>query len=213
VSGYVIVGLGNPGRRYAGTRHNAGFLVVDALAERGGMHLSPSTRLRADVAEGRLGAVPGVRVVLAKPLTFMNDSGAAVAGVLRFYAGDLASGALDRLIVVHDEIDIPFGGLRVKAGGGDNGHNGLKSIRTSLKSGDFTRVRVGVGRPTSSSAAANSEPGDPRAAQRGDTAGWVLSDFSAAERRHLPELVERAADAVEHLTAHDLAETQSRFNS
>ncbi len=208
MSGYVIVGLGNPGRRYAGTRHNVGFLVADVLAKRGSMHLSPNARLRADIAEGRLGPLPGTRVVLAKPLTFMNDSGGAVAGVLRFYSGDL-----ERLIVVHDEIDIPFGTLRVKTGGGDNGHNGLKSVRASLKSGEFTRVRVGVGRPTSPGASGNFPPADPGAAQRGDTAGWVLSDFSAAERTQLPELVERAADAVEHLTSHDLADTQSRFNS
>ena len=208
MSGYVIVGLGNPGRRYAGTRHNVGFLVADVLAQRGGMHLGPNARLRAEVAEGRLGPLPGTRVVLAKPLTFMNDSGGAVAGVLRFYSGDL-----DRLIVVHDEIDIPFGTLRVKTGGGDNGHNGLKSVRASLKSGEFTRVRVGVGRPASPTAASRAPHSDPGAAQRGDIAGWLLSDFSAAERALLPELVERAADAVEHLTGYDLADTQSRFNS
>jgi peptidyl-tRNA hydrolase, PTH1 family len=207
VSGYVIVGLGNPGRRYAGTRHNVGFLVADLLAQRGGMRLAKSSRLRADIAEGRLGPLPGTRVVLAKPLTFMNDSGAAVAGVVRFYAGDLAAaGSLDRLIVVHDEIDLPFGSLRVKSGGGDNGHNGVKSVRASLKSGDFKRVRVGVGRP------ARTGSGAPEA-ERPDTADWVLSTFSAAERAQLPELVERAADAVEYLTEHDLADTQSRFNS
>jgi PTH1 family peptidyl-tRNA hydrolase len=203
----VSVGLGNPGRRYAGTRHNVGFLVADLLAQRGGMRLAKSTRLRADIAEGRLGPLPGTRVVLAKPLTFMNDSGAAVAGVLRFYSGDVAASAdLDRLIVVHDEIDLPFGSLRVKSGGGDNGHNGVKSVRASLKSGDFTRVRVGVGRPARTGSGAP----DP---QRPDTADWVLSTFSAAERAQLPELVLRAADAVEYLTQHDLADTQSRFNS
>jgi PTH1 family peptidyl-tRNA hydrolase len=208
VSGYVIVGLGNPGRRYAGTRHNVGFLVADLLAERGGMRLAKSARLHADIAEGRLGPLPGTRVVVAKPLTFMNDSGAAVAGVLRFYAGDFAaSGTLDRLIVVHDEIDLPFGSLRVKSGGGDNGHNGVKSVRASLRSGDFTRVRVGVGRP------ARPASGAPPEGQRPETADWVLSTFSAAERAQLPELVERAADAVEYLTEHDLADTQSRFNS
>jgi PTH1 family peptidyl-tRNA hydrolase len=197
----VIVGLGNPGRRYVGTRHNAGFLVADVLARRGGMHFGANKRLRADIAEGRLGPLPGTRVVLAKPLTFMNDSGAAVAGVLRFYSGDLAApDNLDRLVVVHDEIDIPFGSLRVKAGGGDNGHNGLKSVRASLKSGAFTRVRVGVGRP-------------PATPVRHDAADWVLSDFTAAERTQLPELVERAADAVEYLADHGLADTQSRFNS
>lgn len=207
MSGYVIVGLGNPGRRYAGTRHNVGFLVVDLLAQRGGMHLAPNSRFRADVAEGRLGPLPGTRVVVAKPLTFMNDSGAAVAGVLRFYSGEI-----DRLVVVHDEIDIPFGSLRVKAGGGDNGHNGLRSVRGSLHSGDYTRVRIGVGRPATPDPGSATPTGAHSPHQR-DAADWVLSDFSKDERAKLPELVERAADAVEHLIDHDLADTQSRFNS
>lgn len=185
---WLVVGLGNPGERYAGHRHNVGFLVVDLLAERAGARLR-THRSRADVAECRLA---GRRVILARPRSFMNLSGGPVAAVRGFYKIDL-----DRLVVVHDELDIPFGAIRLKCGGGDNGHNGLRSVTASLRSRDYLRVRVGIGRP----------PG------RMDPADFVLRDFSTAERRELPLLVDSAADAVESLLSQDLATAQNRFHA
>ncbi len=191
-SGWVIVGLGNPGPEYAATRHNVGFLVVDELARRASSRFKRAAKLRADVAEVRVGPLPGIRAVLAKPRTYMNDSGTAAAGLLRFY-----SGSADHLVVVQDEIDLPFDTMRVKFGGGDNGHNGLKSIRASISTGEYYRVRVGIGRPDG----------------RGDVADRVLSNFAKGERDVLPALVDRAADAVESLVAAGLEATQQRFNS
>jgi PTH1 family peptidyl-tRNA hydrolase len=185
---WLVVGLGNPGPEYAATRHNVGHLVVDVLAGRLGARLAVHRRARALVAEGRL---TGRRVVLAQPRSYMNESGGPVAALLAFYKVTPA-----RLAVVHDELDLPFGTLRVKLGGGDNGHNGLRSLRRSLGSGDFYRVRVGIGRP----------PG------RQDPADFVLRPFPAAERRELPLVLETAADATESLLADGLERTQSRFN-
>ncbi len=186
---WVVVGLGNPGPEHAGTRHNAGARVLDVLAARTGTALR-SHRTRTDVAEGRLGP-GGPRLVLARPRSYMNDSGPAVAAVRDYYKV-----ALDRLVVVHDELDLPFGSLRLKLGGGDNGHNGLKSVRQALGSGDYHRVRFGVGRP----------PG------RMDTATYVLRDFSSAERKDLGVQLERAADAVECLMREGLERAQNAFN-
>jgi PTH1 family peptidyl-tRNA hydrolase len=183
---YLVVGLGNPGPRYAGTRHNAGALVVDVLAARIGGRLK-AHKARADVLEGRIGSDP---VVLARPKSFMNESGGPVAGLVRFYKIPL-----DRLVVVHDDLDLPFGALRSKRGGGDGGHNGLRSISASLGR-DYLRVRVGIGRP----------PG------RQDPADFVLRDFSTAERKELDYLVDRAADAVETLIGEGLEAAQNRFN-
>ncbi len=135
---WLVVGLGNPGPGYAGNRHNVGFMVADLLAGRMGAKFK-SHKTRADVVEGRLA---GGRVVLAKPRTYMNESGGPVSGLRDFFKVPL-----DRLVVVHDELDLPYGGLRLKLGGGDNGHNGLKSLRRSLGSGEFHRVRFGIGRP------------------------------------------------------------------
>lgn len=180
----LVVGLGNPGPGYAGNRHNVGFGVLDVLAGRTGGRFA-AHKSRADVLEGRLA---GRRVVLAKPRTFMNLSGAALAGLSRYYK--VPAG---RVIVVHDELDLPFGVLRLKLGGGDNGHNGLRSISTSLGSRDYLRVRFGIGRP----------PG------RQDPAEFVLRDFAAAERRLLGDLLEQAADAVEGLLTHGLETTQN----
>jgi PTH1 family peptidyl-tRNA hydrolase len=146
-------------------------------------------KTRADIVEGRLG---GERVVLAKPRTYMNDSGGPVSGLLDFFKVPL-----DRLVVVHDELDLPFTGLRLKLGGGDNGHNGLKSIRRSLGSGEFHRVRIGIGRP----------PG------RMDPATFVLRDFSGTERKELDYEVDRAADAVEALVTQGLERAQNTFNT
>jgi PTH1 family peptidyl-tRNA hydrolase len=184
---HLVVGLGNPGPRYAGTRHNAGFLVVDLLAERMGAPLK-AHKGRADVAEGRLGGVP---VVVVKPRSFMNESGGPVVAVARFFKVPV-----ERITVVHDELDLPYGVLRLKRGGGDGGHNGLRSLTAALGSKDYARVRFGIGRP----------PG------RQDPADYVLRDFSAAERKELAFLVDRAADAVEAVLSLGLEPAQNAFN-
>lgn len=191
-SPWLVVGLGNPGAEYAATRHNVGFLVVDLLAERLGARLARHKRGHALAAEAKLG-LPGslTPLVLVEPLSFMNASGGPVKALAAFYGV-----AADRMVVVHDELDLPFGTIRTKQGGGDNGHNGLKSLRGSLGTGDFYRVRVGVGRP----------PG------RQDPADWVLKGFGATERRELPEVVDRATDTVECLLTEGLEATQNRFN-
>ncbi|GAA1783174.1 aminoacyl-tRNA hydrolase [Actinomadura chokoriensis] len=185
---WLVVGLGNPGPSYAGNRHNAGFMVLDVLAARAGGRFK-SHRARADVLEGRLA---GTRAVLAKPRSFMNESGGPVKGLCDFYKVPV-----ERLVVVHDELDIPFGAVRLKQGGGDNGHNGLRSVTKSLGSREYQRVRFGVGRP----------PG------RMDAAAFVLKDFSAAERKDLALEVDRAADAVEALMADGLAAAQNVFHA
>ena len=191
---WLVVGLGNPGPAYAGHRHNAGYLVVEELASRMGSALRSHKTGRADVVEGRLGTPgePGPRVVLARPRCYMNESGGPVKVLATFYKLEP-----EQIVVVHDEIDIPFGTLRVKLGGGDNGHNGLRSLRSSLGTGEFYRVRAGVGRP----------PG------RQDPADFVLSNYSAAERKELVFQVDRAADAVESLLEVGLERTQGQFNS
>jgi PTH1 family peptidyl-tRNA hydrolase len=194
MSPWLVVGLGNPGPAYAGHRHNVGYLVVDELARRAGCRFSAAKGLRAETTETRLG-LPGTeapRLLLAKSRTFMNETGGAVSRLLGYYKLDL-----DRMIVVHDEIDLDTGQLRVKFGGGDNGHNGLRSIRASLGSGDFYRVRVGVGRP----------PG------RQDPADFLLSNFPAGAREAVAVEVNRAADAVESLVTVGLERTQNAFNS
>jgi PTH1 family peptidyl-tRNA hydrolase len=189
---WLVVGLGNPGPSYATTRHNVGRLVVELLAERAGASFTSHRRGRADVLETRLGGGPhGVRTVLARPRTYMNESGGSVAALRNFFKVDT-----DHLVVVHDELDIPFGTLRVKQGGGDNGHNGVRSVRAALGTGDFCRVRVGIGRP----------PG------RLDPAVFVLKPYSATERVELPLLVDRAADAVEALVVDGMAYAQNVYN-
>jgi len=188
---HLVVGLGNPGPAYRGNRHNVGFLVLDLLAGRLGARFK-AHKGRADVVEGRLGPPPAPRVVLAKPKSYMNESGGPVAALRDFYKVPV-----ERLVVVHDELDLPYGSLRVKRGGGDNGHNGLRSVTKSLGSRDYLRVRFGIGRP----------PG------RIDPADYVLRDFSPAERKELDLEVDRAADAVESLLRDGLDATQARFNS
>ena len=192
---WLVVGLGNPGPTYARHRHNVGFMVADVLAARA----RGPPRLRGDVAETRVTAsgMGGVgadaeRVVLLKPRTYMNDSGAAVAKASAFYKVDPA-----HVIALHDELDIDFGQLRLKLGGGDNGHNGLRSMRSALGTGDFFRVRIGIGRP----------PG------RQDPADYVLSPFPAALAENLALETDRAADAVETVITLGLTEAQNRFNS
>ena len=189
---WLVVGLGNPGPQYAGNRHNVGFLVVDELARRAGDRLGRHKRAVATVVESRVGS-PGAsqRVVLAQPQSFMNDSGGPVSALMDFY--DVEA---DRLVVIHDELDIPFGTLRLKFGGGDNGHNGLRSIRRSIGTGEFTRVRLGVGRP----------PG------RQDPADFVLRDFASSEREDAGVMISRGADAVEMLVLDGLERAQNVFN-
>ncbi|TVT21998.1 aminoacyl-tRNA hydrolase [Amycolatopsis rhizosphaerae] len=184
----LLVGLGNPGPRYAGNRHNVGFMVLDELAARVGGRFK-AHKAGAEVLEGRLA---GHRVVLVKPRSFMNLSGGPVAGTAKFYkAGP------DGVVVVHDELDLPFGALKLKLGGGDNGHNGLRSISKSLGTKDYYRVRFGIGRP----------PG------RMDPADFVLKDFSTVERKELPFEVDRCADAVEALVGEGLTAAQNRFHA
>jgi PTH1 family peptidyl-tRNA hydrolase len=187
---FLVVGLGNPGPAYRGNRHNAGAMVADLLAERVGGRFSKH-KARADVVEGRLGPLPAPRVVVAVPRSYMNESGGPVAGLCSFYKIPI-----ERLVVVHDELDLPYGSLRLKRGGGDNGHNGLRSITRSLGSREYLRVRFGIGRP----------PG------RMDPADFVLRDFSAAERKDLDFHLDRAADAVEALVRDGLESAQNRYN-
>ncbi len=185
---FLVVGLGNPGPTYAGHRHNVGFMVADLLAERVGGRFK-AHKGRADTVEGRLG---GQRVLLAKPKTFMNLSGGPTASLRDFFKVPV-----ERIVVIHDELDIPWATLRLKRGGGDNGHNGLKSLTQSLGSKDYLRVRFGIGRP----------PG------RQDPADFVLKDFSAVERKELPYHVDRAADAVEALLSGTLESAQNTFHA
>jgi PTH1 family peptidyl-tRNA hydrolase len=191
---WLVVGLGNPGTSYAGHRHNVGYLVIAELAERMGASFRAHKSGRADVVEGRLAppGTPGPRVVLVRPRTYMNETGGPVKQLAAFYKVPT-----DHLVVVHDELDLPFDTMRVKLGGGDNGHNGVRSLRGALGTGDFYRVRIGIGRP----------PG------RQDVSDFVLSDYSAAQRRELPLQIVTAADAVESLVTDGLDKTQGRFNT
>lgn len=191
---WLIVGLGNPGTRYAQTRHNIGYLVVDALLERIGGTLA-RTKARAQAATGRLPAtdgIPGARVVLARPSTYLNESGQPVGQLARFHSIDT-----DRIIAIHDDVDLDFDTIRLKRGGGEGGHNGLRSMTSHLGTRDYIRVRAGVGRP----------PG------RMDTADYVLGRFSAQERTTLPIFVSDLADAVEALIADGLEPAQQRFHA
>jgi peptidyl-tRNA hydrolase, PTH1 family len=185
---WLIAGLGNPGQHYAGNRHNVGFMVADELVARAGANFRRD-RSGALVATGRLAGLP---VIIAKPMTFMNLSGGPVAALRGFYKLPA-----DRIIVIHDELDIPFGVLRLKFGGGDNGHNGLRSVSDALRTRDYYRVRLGIGRP----------PG------RMDPADYVLQNFSAAERAELPALLGRCADATETLLRQGLVAAQNEFHS
>ena len=191
---WLIVGLGNPGPTYAGNRHNVGAMVIDEMAARASASLR-SHKARAVASEVRLGVLPGgapgPRAVIATPLSYMNESGGPVAGLMSFYKVPV-----ERLIVVHDELDIPFGDLRLKTGGGHGGHNGVRDIAVVLGTPDFPRVRVGIGRP----------PG------RQPAADFVLKDFTPTERKELPNLLVDAADAVEALAADGLEAAQARFN-
>jgi PTH1 family peptidyl-tRNA hydrolase len=187
---WLVAGLGNPGREYAGNRHNVGFLVADLLASRLGAKFGRPKRLVAEVAEGRLG-FGGPKLIVAKPLTFMNLSGAPVVALAQFFKVPV-----DNVVAVHDELDVPYGQVRVKRGGGEGGHNGLRSMSKSLGSKEYARVRFGIGRP----------PG------RQDPADYVLSDFSGAERKELEFLVDRAADMVESVVLEGVEWTQNKYH-
>ncbi|MFE5617721.1 aminoacyl-tRNA hydrolase [Streptomyces sp. NPDC056470] len=190
---WLIVGLGNPGPEYAANRHNVGFMVVDLLAERIGGKFKRAQKAQAQVVEGRMGP-PGPanrRVILAKPMSYMNLSGGPVTSLRDFYKVPTA-----HIVAIHDELDIDYGVLRLKVGGGDNGHNGLKSM-TKAMGAEYHRVRFGIGRP----------PG------RMQVADFVLKDFSSSERKELDYFVDRAADSVECLVAEGLERAQSAYNS
>lgn len=185
----LVVGLGNPGPQYAKTRHNVGFMVADVLAGRMGSSFKVHKRSGAEVATGRLG---GRAVVLAKPRVYMNESGRQIGPLAKFY-----SVGAGEVVVIHDELDIDFGKVRLKVGGGEGGHNGLRSVANALGSKDFQRVRIGIGRP----------PG------RKDPAAFVLEPFSATERDAVPTLCELAADATEMLVSDGLEAAQNQVHA
>ena len=191
---WLVVGLGNPGSRYEATRHNIGYLVVDELLDRMGEKLT-RTKARAQAATGRMpaaGGVPGARAVLVRPSTYMNESGQPVGQLARFH-----SVGPERIIAIHDDVDLDYDTVRLKRGGGEGGHNGLRSMTSHLGGRDYLRVRAGVGRP----------PG------RMDTADYVLGRFTAQERTTLPIFVSDLADAVEALIADGLEAAQQRFHA
>jgi PTH1 family peptidyl-tRNA hydrolase len=185
----LVVGLGNPGPRYETTRHNVGFLVADILAERIGSGFKVHKKSGAEVTTGRLG---GRSVVLAKPRTYMNESGRHVGPLAKFYSVAPAD-----VVVLHDELDIDFGRIRLKFGGGEGGHNGLRSVASALGTKDFQRVRIGVGRP----------PG------RQDPAAFVLENFNSRERPELGAILEQAADATELLLQHGVEAAQNTVHA
>ena len=188
---WLVVGLGNPGKEYAANRHNVGFMVADLLAARIGAKFGRSKRVHAEVAEGRLG-FGGPKLILVKPLTFMNLSGAPVVALAQFFKVPV-----ENVIAVHDELDVPFGQVRAKRGGGEGGHNGLRSMSKSLATKEYARVRFGIGRP----------PG------RQEPADYVLSDFTGAERKELEFLVDRAADVVEAVVLEGVEWAQNKYHA
>jgi peptidyl-tRNA hydrolase, PTH1 family len=195
MSPWLVVGLGNPGPQYAGNRHNVGQMVLDVLADRMAGSFT-SHKARAAVLDGRVGTlpggVPGPRAILAKPVSFMNVSGGPVGALVKFYDVDP-----EHVLVVHDELDLPPDTLRLKLGGGEGGHNGLRSISQALGTKNYVRLRVGIGRP----------PG------RMDPADYVLRDFSAAERPGLAVTLEEAADAMEEVLTLGLEKAQQRLHT
>ena len=184
---WLVIGLGNPGERYAATRHNAGAMVIEELAQRLGTKLK-SHRSGCLVAEGSL---EGEKLVAARPTSYMNESGRPVRQLADFYKTPP-----DKVIVVHDELDIPFGDIRVKEGGGTAGHNGLKSVASHLSTKDFPRVRFGIGRP-----------------RGGDAVDYVLQRFSGSERKELPDLLARAIEVVERILEHGTERAMNEFNT
>jgi peptidyl-tRNA hydrolase, PTH1 family len=187
---WLVVGLGNPGPGYSRNRHNIGYMVAEELASRMGATFK-THKARALVATGRI-APGGDKIIVAKPAVFMNLSGGPTASLAKFY--NLAA---DHVIAIHDEIDIPFDTVKVKLGGSEGGHNGLRDISRTLGTKDYYRIRAGVGRP----------------AGRGDAASHVLRDFSSTEAKDLPFLIDAAADATELLVGSGLLEAQQKYNS
>ncbi len=184
----LVVGLGNPGAQYAKTRHNVGFMVADVLAARMGAPFKVHKRSGAEIVTGRLGHRP---IVLAKPRCYMNESGRQVGPLAKFY-----SVAAGDVIVIHDELDIDFGRIRLKIGGGEGGHNGLRSVANALGTKEFPRVRIGIGRP----------PG------RKDPAAFVLENFGSTERPEVPVICEQGADACELLIEVGLEAAQNQLH-
>ncbi|MFP1603480.1 aminoacyl-tRNA hydrolase [Microbacterium sp. 2216-1] len=189
-STWLIVGLGNPGPRYAPTRHNIGQMVLDELADRRGERFREH-KAGARVVETWL-RPGGDKLVLAKPNSYMNTSGTPVAALARFYSVDP-----ERVLVIHDELDIPFDSIRMKTGGGHGGHNGVRDVARALGTADFPRVRAGIGRP----------PG------RQDPADWVLAPFGTVEHKTLPIFLSDLADAVEQLVDEGLLAAQQKHHS
>ena len=189
-SPWIVVGLGNPGEQYAATRHNVGQMVIDELAKRHNVKLS-SHKSRTDIAAYKLG-VDAFSVILAKSKSYMNESGGPIKALANFYSVEP-----NQIIVLHDELDIPFAAIRSKIAGGDNGHNGLKSLTSAFDSPKYFRVRLGIGRPMGQQ----------------DPADFVLKQFSKEEKKELSEFLDRGADVVESLIENGLDLTQSKFNS
>jgi len=189
---WLVVGLGNPGDKYAATRHNVGQMVVDELVRRHNVKLS-SHKSRTNIAAFKLGVgVDAHPVIVAKSHSFMNETGGPIKALANFYSVDP-----EKIIVLHDELDIPFAAIRTKFAGGDNGHNGLKSITSAFGAPDYYRVRLGIGRPMGEQ----------------DPADFVLKTFSKVEQKELSEFIVRGADVVESLINEGLERTQTRFNS
>jgi len=183
----LIAGLGNPGSRYAATRHNIGFMVAEHLAQRHGLSL----KKKGYSGLYGIGRIAGCEAAILLPQTFMNRSGSSVQGAM---AG--LKVAFDDLIVIHDEIDLPFGTLRLKSGGGHGGHNGLRSIGQSLGQSGYLRVRVGVGRP-----------------EYGEVSDYVLAPFGSEDRRYLDKVVKAASEAVEILLAQGIESAMNAYNN
>jgi len=191
-SPWIIVGLGNPGEQYEATRHNVGQMVIDELAKRHNVKLS-SHKSRTDIAAYKLGVgVNAFSVILAKSKSYMNESGGPIKALANFYSVEP-----ENIIALHDELDIPFAAIRTKFAGGDNGHNGLKSMTSAFDGPDYYRVRLGIGRPMGEQ----------------DPADFVLKAFSKVEQKDLGEFIDRGADVVESLITKGLEVTQSTFNS
>jgi PTH1 family peptidyl-tRNA hydrolase len=190
----LVVGLGNPGEEYAATRHNVGFMVADELARRAGAKFSLDKKSRAMVTSLRMGGTGpnSIALIVAKPLTYMNLSGGPTSALAKYYSVEPTD-----VIVIHDELDLPYGTVKLKRGGGSAGHNGLKDLTKALATPDYVRIRVGIGRPTGSL----------------DAAAYVLKPFSATERKELDMLIVDAADAVEWVLAEGLAAAQQRLHS
>ncbi len=189
---WLVVGLGNPGDEYAATRHNVGQMVIDHLARRHNVKLS-THKSRTDIAAYKLGVgIDAHSIILAKSKSYMNETGGPIKALASFYSVELA-----KIIVLHDELDIGYAAIRAKVAGGDNGHNGLKSLTSSFGTAEYFRVRLGIGRPIG-----EQDPGD-----------FVLKQFSKEEKKSLEEFIDRGADCVEFLIEKGLDLTQSKFNS